>query len=171
MVLGIYFHHSSRQAVNLAIGTVTASKGTSKDPIKTHFTIWWNFVSQWKIVISESEKICTNQISVPGNRWGIFCQHIKTYWECHDGLRWFVWGLWGVLGLAFCSFLFFSFRNSFSLDLHFFLCYYSFYYVFAIRNSSHLIVAFFCCCGYERTILLLLSLFLCYFVVKRALGT
>ena len=120
MVLGICFHHSSHQAVNLVSGTVTTSKGTSNDPIKTHFTIWWNFVSQWEVVISESEKICTNQISVPGNRWGIFCQHNKTSWECHDGLTWFVWGLWGYLGITRCSFLLFSFRNIFRLNLHFF---------------------------------------------------
>ena len=153
MVLGIYFHHSSRQAVNLASGTVTTSKATSKESIKTHFTMWWNFVSQWEIVISESEKICTNHISAPGNRWGIFCQQNKTFWECHDGLTWFVCGLWGYLGLTFCYFLLFSFRNSFSWVLHFFPCHYSFFSTVARWISSVVLTAFF----------FLLWFWVCYF--------
>ena len=94
MVLGVYFHHSSRQAVNLARGTVATSKAISKEPIKVHFIIWWNFVSQWKYDISESKKIFTNDIVAPGNRWGNFCQQGRTYWVSQDGLKWFVWYLW-----------------------------------------------------------------------------
>ena len=160
MILDIYFHYSSRQAVNLVSGTVITSKGTSNDSIKTYFTIWWNFVSQWEIVISESEKICINQISVPGNRWGIFCQHNKTYWECHDGLTWFVWGLWGYLGITRCSFLLFSFRNIFRLNLHFFLCYYTFFSTVARWISSVVLTAFFCCCGFGFVVFLSFHLFL-----------
>lgn len=48
-----------------------------------------------------------------------------------------------IPGLSFCSFWMFSFGNSISLYLHFFLCCYVFFYVFAIRNSSLIIVAFF----------------------------
>mgnify|MGYP003334245883 CR=1 FL=1 len=48
-----------------------------------------------------------------------------------------------IPGLSFCSFWAFSFGNSVSLYLHFFLCGYVLFYVFAIRNSSLIIVAFF----------------------------
>ena len=78
-------------------------------------------------------------------------------------------GLFGVYGcipgLSFYSFFVFSLSNSVSLHLHFFLCRYVFFYVFAIRNSSLVIVAFFCCCGYGFTVLLFLFLFLCSYVL------
>ena len=78
-------------------------------------------------------------------------------------------GLFGVYGcipgLSFYSFFVFSLSNSVSLHLHFFLCRYVFFYVFAIRNSSLVIVAFFCCCGYGFTVLLFLCLFLCSYAL------
>ena len=70
-----------------------------------------------------------------------------------------------IPGLSFCSFWMFSFGNSISLYLHFFLCCYVFFYVFVIRNSSLIIVAFFCCYGFGFTVLVFFCLFLCFFVL------
>ena len=102
-----------------------------------------------------------NFFRYPGGRLGL----------SHDGLKWFVWVYGCIPDLAFCLFLVLSFGNSVRWVLHFFLCCFFLFYVFTIRNSSLLIVAFFCCCDYGRTVLLFLSLFLCSFVVKSALGT
>ena len=60
MILGIYFHHSSLQAVNVVGGTVTTLKITSKESMKTHFTMWWKSFSSWEKIISESENFASH---------------------------------------------------------------------------------------------------------------